>query len=545
MDDETLQMLTSEEWEYKLEQPAELSGFQAQPACGMEHLVVPANAIAMSMEGLQPVEGPGSEAMASQGLSMQLPSLSGLPSLSNSQKRLVACLPPVVSVSDEEQPSEQGSIPSSGMATWGSLPTSKSHWGSPAAQAMHFDDQSGEAASQAVSQGTAGPAPSQGAGPVSSVGGAPVQVAEPARTSSNSSQSQDEILKGALGDTQARVLRKAEQNKRAQQRHRQKQKMKQQEQQQEIASLRSQLQEALRLKQVASSRSATLEKAMVVNGSREPQIPDSSVCTEMIEYSRDAPFSPNAVVTIRTLGQEKRQFLISDMMRMSVAQHRQTYKAFINRFASMLADAGGDDRSPVVEDITEAMNECGNWGAAAMTVCGKQNIRQLLCEKLEDVPQETPPMTSLVAHLRLTRDQQLQIIECFKHYKKATEPLVAKRTMICATLGKLSEQKVHSSEAAAVGFGTAAKGAALLNEVLTQEMMAWQKLQSTMFRKCLTPFQLAEATVLAYPMTLDLVVLADAVAVLHGAESSALLSGFQSIGSQAISSHARIAELAL
>lgn len=46
----------------------------------------------------------------------------------------------------------------------------------------------------------------------------------------------------------------------------------------------------------------------------------------MIEYSRDAPFSPNAVVTIRTLGQEKRQFLISDMMRMSVAQHRQTYK---------------------------------------------------------------------------------------------------------------------------------------------------------------------------------------------------------------------------
>ena len=48
--------------------------------------------------------------------------------------------------------------------------------------------------------------------------------------------------------------------------------MKQQEQQQEIASLRSQLQEALRLKQVASSRSATLEKAMVVNGSREPQV---------------------------------------------------------------------------------------------------------------------------------------------------------------------------------------------------------------------------------------------------------------------------------
>lgn len=99
---------------------------------------------ALPAAGLQPVEGPGSEAMASQGLSMQLPSLSGLPSLSNSQKRLVACLPPVVSVSDEEQPSEQGSIPSSGMATWGSLPTSKSHWGSPAAQAMHFDDQSGE-----------------------------------------------------------------------------------------------------------------------------------------------------------------------------------------------------------------------------------------------------------------------------------------------------------------------------------------------------------------------------------------------------------------
>ena len=62
----------------------------------------------------------------------------------------------------------------------------------------------------------------------------------------------------------------------------------------------------------------------------------------------------------------------------------------------MLADAGGDDHSPVVEDITVAINEIGNWGAAAMTVCGKQNIRQLLCEKLEDVPQETPPMTSLV-----------------------------------------------------------------------------------------------------------------------------------------------------
>ena len=75
---------------------------------------------------------------------MQLPSLSGLPSLSNSQKRLVASLPPVVSVSDEEQPSEQGSLPSSGMAAWGSLPTDESHWGSPAAQAMLFDDQGGE-----------------------------------------------------------------------------------------------------------------------------------------------------------------------------------------------------------------------------------------------------------------------------------------------------------------------------------------------------------------------------------------------------------------
>ena len=79
--------------------------------------------------------------------------------------------------------------------------------------------------SQVASQGTAGPAPSQGAGPVSSASEAPVQLAEPVRTSSNSSQSQDEILKGALGDTQARVLRKAEQNKRAQQRHRQKQKV--------------------------------------------------------------------------------------------------------------------------------------------------------------------------------------------------------------------------------------------------------------------------------------------------------------------------------
>ena len=99
---------------------------------------------ALPAAGLQPVEEPASEAMASEGLSMQLPSLSGLPSLSNSQKRLVASLPPVVSVSDEEQPSEQGSLPSSGMATWGSLPTSKSHWDSPAAQAMHFDDQGGE-----------------------------------------------------------------------------------------------------------------------------------------------------------------------------------------------------------------------------------------------------------------------------------------------------------------------------------------------------------------------------------------------------------------
>ena len=51
MDDETLQMLTSEEWEYKLEQPAELSGLQAQPAGSVADLVVPANAIAMSMEG--------------------------------------------------------------------------------------------------------------------------------------------------------------------------------------------------------------------------------------------------------------------------------------------------------------------------------------------------------------------------------------------------------------------------------------------------------------------------------------------------------------
>ena len=91
-------------------------------------------------------------------------------------------------------------------------------------------------------------------------------------------------------------------------------------------------------------------------------------------------------------------------------------------------------------------------------------------------------------------------------FMQATEPLVAKRTMICATLGKvsglalwavaeqqdvllrsqcslatsvpffallqLSEQTVRSSEAAAVGFGTAAKGAALLNEVLTQEMVS-------------------------------------------------------------------------
>ena len=55
MDDDTLQMLTSEEWEYKLEQPEELSGSQAQPAGGMAHLVVPANAIAMSMEGARQV----------------------------------------------------------------------------------------------------------------------------------------------------------------------------------------------------------------------------------------------------------------------------------------------------------------------------------------------------------------------------------------------------------------------------------------------------------------------------------------------------------
>ena len=62
----------------------------------------------------------------------------------------------------------------------------------------------------------------------------------------------------------------------------------------------------------------------------------------------------------------------------------------------------GDDHSPAVKDIGDAMEECGHWGAAAMVVCGKANIRQLLCEKMEDVGHDTPPMSDLVVSTSIT-----------------------------------------------------------------------------------------------------------------------------------------------
>ena len=109
----------------------------------------------------------------------------------------------------------------------------------------------------------------------------------------------------------------------------------------------------------------------------------------------------------------------------------------------------------------------------------------------------------------------------------------------------------------------------------------WRKLQSTMFHNCLTPYQLAEATVslgdlaglvclltaltckcsmvswcatydpllqvLAYPRTLDLVALAEAVASLHGiVRANPNMPGFspmQPMGLQSLSARARISEM--
>ena len=74
-------------------------------------------------------------------------------------------------------------------------------------------------------------------------------------------------------------------------------------------------------------------------------------------------------------------------------------QAFVNRFAELLAEANGQERSPAGREIEGTVTQFGVWAAAATYDSNAIKMRQLLYGKLEEGARDSAPLIELaVSH---------------------------------------------------------------------------------------------------------------------------------------------------
>ena len=71
-------------------------------------------------------------------------------------------------------------------------------------------------------------------------------------------------------------------------------------------------------------------------------------------------------------------------------------QAFVNRFAELLAEANGQERSPAGREIEGMVTQFGVWAAAATYDSNAIKMRELLYGKLEEGAGDCAPLTQLV-----------------------------------------------------------------------------------------------------------------------------------------------------
>lgn len=342
-------------------------------------------------------------------------------------------------------------------------------------------------------------------------------------------------------------------NKRAQKRFRERKKEKAQETEKYMSELTVEMEQVRVEKGKLEERNQLLEKVLSLN---KPE--QAAPTTGLLELTPDTlkgipspfgaeldSFPPDKTLPVSVLHTEPKSMTVRDVKSMSWEQHVVIWKDYVSKLAVLLVNAKGDPDSEAGAEVQSTIQE-------AITMCsckamhdpyGLQHFYLARMEEGRRISKQKNPlpeamaqmMANVLKSLRLTEQQKCELMELRQWVLPRVGRLMRERERISKALQACTKD-THKQEVAINSKNLShahVQAADILTELygnLKEDQVLMVQMSSAIWRKMMTPFQMANIVVQTYPWVPDTGALLNQLAAQEGQPSAIELLGFGDTG---------------
>ncbi|KAL3131600.1 hypothetical protein ABBQ38_007898 [Trebouxia sp. C0009 RCD-2024] len=338
-------------------------------------------------------------------------------------------------------------------------------------------------------------------------------------------------------------------NKRAQKRFRERKKERAQESEKYMAGLVAEM-EIVRLEKMRlEERNQLLEKVLALNQKHAPPptkgllelTPDTLKACPTSFGTGFQEFDPDKTLPVSVLNTEHKCMRVQDVKSMSWEQHVSIWKAYVTKLAALLATADGNPDSEAGAEVQRTLQE-----AIALCSCkamhdpyGVQHFYLARMEEGRRLSKQGVPhpqamedmMTTVLESLSLSDQQKRELMELRCWVLPRVGRLMRDRERISQDLQACTrdshrQEVVMKSKSLTQAHLRAADILTELYSNLKEDQVLLFQMSSAIWRKMMTPFQLANIVVQTYPWVPDTTVLLNILAAQESQPSALELLGF-------------------
>jgi len=325
------------------------------------------------------------------------------------------------------------------------------------------------------------------------------------------------------------VLKFKEKNRAAQRRYRERQKEKLQASEEKVAQLTEELQKMRVEQETLAQRNSMLEKLLSMQQAAASQKPTPTGTRSAIEAQKDAwwldaqmkVYMENAfhlggelVFTVRKDGPVR--MTQAQVAEMSEPEFDTLWKEYMNAFAVLLIEAGGDPDTPAGRRLSRLVYEGGQL-KGSMLVSYPDRIHYKLASANNGLPggkTSDEVWASMAESARLTDEQRGAIVALRRLYLRNLGVLSRRRQALTSLL----QTELPMSGAcggptlASDTYGKTLSTMDSLRDTLRDEHTCLLQFMLTVWRRVLSPMQVAHMNVTSYPGHTDILRIAEVLA---------------------------------
>lgn len=351
-------------------------------------------------------------------------------------------------------------------------------------------------------------------------------------------------------DAKAKIRDK---NKRAQKRFRERKKERAQETEKQMTDLTAEMETIQAETKKLEERNQLLEKVLSLNKIEAPapsrgplELTPDTLKTRCNPYGAEFEvFPPDKVLPVSVLTTQRKAMTVQEIKDMSWEQHVLLWKAYCAKLATLLSKANGDPESEAglesQSTVQEAVAMCSvkamydPYGLQHFYIARMEEARRISKQKTPSSEAMAALMAKVLGSLGLSDQQKQGLLDLRQWVLPQIGQLMRERERLSTALQSITkdghkQEVLFDSKRLSDAHVQAADILTELYSNLKEDSVLSIQMSSALWRKLITPFQLATIAVETYPWVPDTGALLNQLAAEDGQPSAVELLGFGEFG---------------